>query len=208
MLKDSLLPADGSGKEYANVNWTAQVYVYVTGAQPSDPNFTASGGMVYVVIVSDGGCVVNQAAGPWEVLDLSIVPNLLTGTAQLPSSGQNGQDENEFKYAIEFKQTFSMFNNGGNGAFSHNAEYQQDWTRMNLKQTGVVENGACRMRMARSPKDADITGTQQIAGCAVFRINRIPTSPVIVGCVASLQGPNVTANMARSSFQLSLDFST
>ncbi|KAF4596118.1 hypothetical protein EYR40_008197 [Pleurotus pulmonarius] len=156
----------GTSRKFGRVTWNADVYMYAAGAvAPSDPNFASQGGTIYTVMVHSGLVTIydNFSADVWKHMYFQIYPSEsnLVPSLQLPYSGSENVVGDKYdcedpvfvvaillmssKDSIRYGQGMQMLKNQGSEAFSFNAKYQQDISRVRAKQTsstaGVVQFG-------------------------------------------------------------------
>lgn len=146
------------GQTYANVTWSFNYYLYVTGARPDDPDF-AKRGQVYIVFVHTGSIDVKSSAFDTLSLTLTATSEHCTASSQLPESGSGEQVgtskdykcrsyepstfamlNNEHSDLMDFDQTMNMFKNNGNEAMDppFDARYQKDIITKDSKQRGTT----------------------------------------------------------------------
>ncbi|KAJ8702880.1 hypothetical protein PTI98_001554 [Pleurotus ostreatus] len=129
------------GQTYANVTWSFNYYLYVTGARPDDPDFPKRG-QVYIVFVHTGSIDVKSSAFDTLSLTLTATSEHCTASSQLPETGSGEQvgTSNDYKYLMDFDQTMNMFKNNGNEAMDppFDARYQQDFIAKDSKQRGTT----------------------------------------------------------------------
>ncbi|KAK2465831.1 hypothetical protein APHAL10511_001472 [Amanita phalloides] len=121
------VPLSQAGKFNLNVTF----YVYVTNVKPTDHDFTAKGGKVYIVIVYDGSVTGSSEKTTHingTLVDLTGDPSLFLSAQQLPIIGSGKQEGDYTFYTIDFSQTMNMYNNGGNTAFQFSARYKKDFS--------------------------------------------------------------------------------
>ncbi|KAK2467465.1 hypothetical protein APHAL10511_000320 [Amanita phalloides] len=128
-----------SGESYG---WTAVVnvtfYVYVTLVKPTDPNFTANGGKVYIIAVYSGS---SQNLDKGLHFSLVYLPNNMSFDDQLPIPGSEVKNGDIRTYPIDFSQGMNMYSNGGNSNFIFNARYKRSFSLTGYIQSKYYDNG-------------------------------------------------------------------
>ncbi|KAF4605426.1 hypothetical protein EYR40_004210 [Pleurotus pulmonarius] len=129
------------GQTYANISWSFNYYLYVTGARPDDPDFPKRG-QVYVVFVHTGSIDVKRSRFDTLSLTLATTSEHCTANSQLPETGSGEQvgTSKDYKYLMDFDQTMNMFKNNGNQVMDppFEARYQRDFIAKDSKQRGIT----------------------------------------------------------------------
>ncbi|KAJ8468993.1 hypothetical protein ONZ45_g3639 [Pleurotus djamor] len=130
-----------SRDDVGRAEWNVEIYVYVSSARPDDPQFTAKGGRITVLMVHSGYFETTQTVRK----GLKFMHNILSSAnpvyrAQFPPdwSGEvigDIKDERR-RYRIGYKESLPMFNNGGNDQFTFDAAYNNEYDRKNTTQGG------------------------------------------------------------------------
>ncbi|KAE9388391.1 hypothetical protein BT96DRAFT_436296 [Gymnopus androsaceus JB14] len=146
-------------KQNVSVDITDDIYMYCTGASPTDTKFKEHNGAVYVICVARGQCRRADNAdarwyGPdggdgtseacywfmdylkWELCGDEFLKNYL----QLPTS-YDTKEGTHTNYSIAFSETFNLFKDNGNTTFSLNANYQQTFSLDQFSQTSTCNEG-------------------------------------------------------------------
>ncbi|KAJ8516190.1 hypothetical protein ONZ45_g6479 [Pleurotus djamor] len=109
-----------------NFTWNIDAHVYPVNASVQDPNFTARGGRVYIVLVNripgsiSGGWVRDrwcQYAISTPATDGAIVTNHQPNPTPFEQSG------NSRRFPISYTQAFQLFTRGGHSSETFNAQY-------------------------------------------------------------------------------------
>ncbi len=74
------------------LTWNVDLYKYVTGAKPSDPEFSKNGGMVYIVMVHSGTANNQNNARLNKYGYRVIVPSTLNTVLHYPATGSGTKD--------------------------------------------------------------------------------------------------------------------
>ncbi len=146
------------GQTYANISWSFNYYLYVTGARPDDPDFPKRG-QVYVVFVHTGSIDVKRSRFDTLSLTLATTSEHCTANSQLPETGSGEQVGTSKDYKcksealstpsmiidqypdlMDFDQTMNMFKNNGNQVMDppFEARYQKDFIAKDSKQCGIT----------------------------------------------------------------------
>lgn len=74
------------------LTWSVDLYKYVTGAEPSDPNFRQNGGVIYIVMVHRGIANNQNNARSNEYGYRVTVPSTLSTVLHYPATGSGTPD--------------------------------------------------------------------------------------------------------------------
>ncbi|KAJ8517788.1 hypothetical protein ONZ45_g5053 [Pleurotus djamor] len=124
----------------ALVTWNVSLHKYAVNANPTDPNFQANNGRVYLIMVHRG--TFNRAVD-WTLHSLTVRPPrdetsvIFLGNYPEPNSGVD-QDDGSRKYTISYTNQMQMFRNQGNETFTFEAKYIQDFILSGLRQNSYT----------------------------------------------------------------------
>ncbi|KAJ8518233.1 hypothetical protein ONZ45_g4690 [Pleurotus djamor] len=184
--KEFLIWRGGGGTAWpaGQATLVTDVYTYVTGADPRQPDdFQDNNGMVYIVLVHSGKTEPNE-----EILSENIwYRNAVTGpeaalpVLQLPEtgSGELQPDQTTNKYIVSFNQTMAMFANGGNDPVSFDAKYVKDLLRPISRQNGASDVSESQVEFGVSFTDTpqDLPDLP-IMALSVFQCNELSAFPM------------------------------
>jgi len=136
----------GGARPFTTAGWTVattiEFYIYVTLKKPTDTNFTADGGKVYVIAKYSGD--VHPAANMSEYGFLDSFKygfedvtstQLLSPVKDLPDANQEHQDKDVYTYELDYSQIMSMFKSNGNDVENFTAVDNENFTRTGWKQS-------------------------------------------------------------------------
>ncbi|KAG9223647.1 hypothetical protein CCMSSC00406_0008530 [Pleurotus cornucopiae] len=158
----------GDIRRVETLTWRPEVYKYVTNARPDDPKFQQHGGEVYIILVHGGiarAGVFSSAIG-YEYMQTIKVPSSVIPVKQFPASGSGTQSGDNWSYKIGFKQSMSLFNNGGNSAIDFDASYVEDFVRIKSQQRGSETDNGVYFSVSL---DEDVYGEWPVIGLSVFK---------------------------------------
>ncbi|KAL0948886.1 hypothetical protein HGRIS_009002 [Hohenbuehelia grisea] len=170
----------GQGSNAAQVSWSVTFYTYATGANPSDSNFVGEGGEVYIVAVHKGFVTVPDDSYGKIRFGVTFVPN--SGNHQMetvadfpgPDSGTK-QGSDHWSYNVDFTQTFSMFQDGGNQPFEFSAQYANTVRRKGVKQH---DEGQGVFSLVASDSGSIPQGDYELLGLTLFKHNTLSDWPI------------------------------
>ncbi|KAL6298566.1 hypothetical protein BKA93DRAFT_810568 [Sparassis latifolia] len=160
-----------------NIAWQVTAYVFITGANPTEPRFEEKGGVVYVVLVH-GGRGTYSSLFPFEQMQFKVKLEGMTPQMQLPPTGSgepeynaHGEKMPDTKYTIQFERSMAMFLNGGNEPYMFDAKFEQVFVRHDLgTQTGdVMADGTGTAFSISGFRFKNDTETLEIYGLSVFK---------------------------------------
>ncbi|KAG9223472.1 hypothetical protein CCMSSC00406_0006964 [Pleurotus cornucopiae] len=192
------------------LTWNVDLYKYVTGAKPSDPNFRQNGGMIYIVMVH-GGIANNQDNARLNQYGYRVtVPSTLNTVLHYPATGSGTPDGANWDYTISFKQNMPMFNNGGNSPFNFQAEYQRNFTRILVEQEGTVTPTGVEFSWEYH-KTLGLGGSWPINGLTLFKTQDPTIFPVTMKFEAWVYErlgvrPGYERYVGNASTDVSVDF--
>ncbi|KAJ8483134.1 hypothetical protein ONZ45_g14713 [Pleurotus djamor] len=109
--------------------WGVTLYKYAVNAIPTDPDFQAKNGRIYIIMVHKGSY---ERGAEWTGLPLYVTLDKGEDTVLLdhiaPGTNEGVVQEDEtIKYAIDYTIQLPMFNNQGNDTFVFEAKYQDEY---------------------------------------------------------------------------------
>ncbi|KAJ8517791.1 hypothetical protein ONZ45_g5054 [Pleurotus djamor] len=119
------------------VTWGVTLYKYAVNASPTDPDFQAKNGRIYIVMVHRGS-FSRAASWTMQMLEVSLDKSEKTVILDTITPGQNSgvaQEDGSVKYSINYTQQMPMFKNQGNEVFVFEARYQNDYV-LQVQQNG------------------------------------------------------------------------
>ncbi|KAJ8519423.1 hypothetical protein ONZ45_g3614 [Pleurotus djamor] len=129
----------GFATKYGKFTWTADVYIYATGARPDDPDFSQKG-LLNIIFLHSGYVEVYDdfSADLWSGLDFSLMvkDSKLQPSLQFPETETGIKEDDNYKYEINYAERMPMFKNNGNETFNFDANFQHTFTRICSKQSG------------------------------------------------------------------------
>ncbi|KAF4586358.1 hypothetical protein EYR38_010634 [Pleurotus pulmonarius] len=148
------------------LTWKVDIYTYITGARPDQPQFEADGGAV-MVIVHSGHLSFDCRKGhsTYRV----TAPPPVAAQKQLPPTGSGVKNEDYWNYSISYQEVMNMFNNGGNGTLDFDARYKEDFSRREPL-TGMTLSNGVEFGTKFESDNAD-PPKFNLAGVSIFRAN-------------------------------------
>ncbi|KAF4568082.1 hypothetical protein EYR40_010521 [Pleurotus pulmonarius] len=149
------------------LTWKVDIYTYVTGARPDQPQLEANGGSVMVVMVHSGHLSFDCRTG--RSMYRVTAPTSVSAQKQLPPTGSGIKNEDYWNYSISYQEVMNMFNNGGNGSLNFDAKYKEDFSRKDPL-TGVTLSNGVEFGTKFETFSEDLPAFN-IAGVSIFRAN-------------------------------------
>ncbi|KDQ25879.1 hypothetical protein PLEOSDRAFT_1090179 [Pleurotus ostreatus PC15] len=197
----------GDSDKFGTVTWNIDAYTYAAGAvAPTDPTFSAKGGSIYIVMVHSGFVKIYDTYNQdtWDRMFLEVYPSNsnLVAMTQLPTTGSGNQVGDNYNYSIDYGQSMQMLKNRGNEAFLFTAKYQQGFSRILSRQTGVTSD-LVHFGIDRAGHSEEHRITE-ICGLSLFTHKNPSQFPVTPGWKFDINGDNHWT--VSGGFTLSLGF--
>ncbi|KAF4568252.1 hypothetical protein EYR40_010350 [Pleurotus pulmonarius] len=151
------------------LTWKVDIYTYITGAWPDQPQFEADGGAVMVVIVHSGHLSFDCRKGHSTYRVTATPP--VAAQKQLPPTGSGVKNEDywNWNYSISYQEVMNMFDNGGNGTLDFDARYKEDFSRREPL-TGITLSNGVEFGTKFESDNTD-PPKFNLAGVSIFRAN-------------------------------------
>ncbi|KAK2460277.1 hypothetical protein APHAL10511_007666 [Amanita phalloides] len=159
-------------------------YIYVTRVQPMDPNFTSNGGKVIIVVEYQGVDAAPSDEFYFGFAQISATDSVPMSLYILPPSGSETVSGATRTYTIDYSQTMSMFNNGGNSPYNFPARYKRVYTLKGYDQ--IEDNGRWVLRRDKSASSHD--DRLSIGGLQIFEVDRFGNPECLLYFKFSLNG--------------------
>ncbi|KAJ8689205.1 hypothetical protein PTI98_013252 [Pleurotus ostreatus] len=154
------------GAQYLLVSWSCQCYIFTTNQKPDTVNFGGSGGAFYIVMKHSGQVDSTLYHGK-QTFKLQISASSGSPITHLPDHSAKSGDH--WTATIDYEQAMQMFNNTGNGTFTHNAKYNETYQLLKMDQSGGVMDNTAEAVFQPDPGSAWYNTPKEIHGLSVFR---------------------------------------
>ncbi|KAF4565419.1 hypothetical protein AB1N83_014091 [Pleurotus pulmonarius] len=151
--------------QYVIVTWSCQCYIFTTNQRPDANDFSAAGGAFYVVMKHSGQVDSTLYHGK-QTFKLQITASSGSPVTHLPN--YSTKDGDNYTATIDYEQAMQMFNNNGNGTFTHNAKYNETYKLLKMDQSGAVMDNTAEAVFQPDAGSAWNT-PREIHGLTVFR---------------------------------------
>ncbi|KAF9500000.1 hypothetical protein BDN71DRAFT_1256230 [Pleurotus eryngii] len=159
------------------LTWKVDIYTYVTGAMPDDPNFESNGGSVMIVMVHSGVLLFNSLSMGGGSLYRVNAPVSVEPKRQLPPTNSGIGNGDYWNYTISYQELMHLFNNGGNSTIDFNALYKEDFSRRQ-KQSGLVTSIGVEFGITFTEHEPNNLTQQNLAGVSIFRATNLSAFPL------------------------------
>ncbi|KAK2459764.1 hypothetical protein APHAL10511_008196 [Amanita phalloides] len=153
-----------------DVKMEVTFYIYVTLVKPTDPDFTAKGGKVYIVATYNGPIASSSFNVDFGIEDSY---GTLSGIDQLPVPGTEVKTGDTRVYTIDFTRSMSMFNNGGNSGYTFPARYKRAFSLTGFDQSRYqIYNWSLKRDLSARTQPPVMNGLQ------IFETNRLTKTKI------------------------------